>query len=40
MDDLKRGTLKLPKNLEDVVRGASNEEDVIRYLEIIMEKMH
>jgi hypothetical protein len=29
MDDLKRGTLKLPKNLEDVVRGASNEEDVI-----------
>jgi hypothetical protein len=29
MDDLKRGNLKLPKNLEDVVRGASNEEDVI-----------
>jgi hypothetical protein len=29
MDDLKRGTLKLPKNLEDVVRGASNEEEVI-----------
>ena len=29
MDDLKRGSLKLPKNLEDVVRGASNEEDVI-----------
>jgi hypothetical protein len=29
MDDLKRGTLKLPKNLEDVIRGASNEEDVI-----------
>ena len=29
MDDLKRGTLKLPKNLEDVVRGASNEQDVI-----------
>ena len=29
MDDLKRGILKLPKNLEDVVRGASNEEDVI-----------
>jgi hypothetical protein len=29
MDDLKQGTLKLPKNLEDVVRGASNEEDVI-----------
>jgi hypothetical protein len=29
MDDLKRGNLKLPKNLEDVVRGASNEEEVI-----------
>jgi hypothetical protein len=29
MDDLKRGTLKLPKNLEDVVRGVSNEQDVI-----------
>jgi hypothetical protein len=29
MDDVKKGTLKLPKNLEDVVRGASNEEDVI-----------
>jgi hypothetical protein len=25
MDDLNRGTLKLPKNLEDVVRGASEK---------------
>jgi len=29
MDDVKKGTLKVPKNIEDVIRGASNEEDVI-----------
>jgi len=29
MDDLQKGVLKVPKNLEEVIRGASNEEDVI-----------
>ena len=29
IDDLQKGVLKVPKNLEEVIRGASNEEDVI-----------